>query len=494
MKILFVYSTQKTIVPEKPLLGQEAIYHGLSSVAGMLYSRGHACELVVLDRANGKTNFRLLMDKIQTFDPAIVAFTSVFSEFDFIRQIAEWVKTAVPHLFLIAGGVHITLNPDEDYLKLFDAICIGEGELPMQELVENLERRQSIDSIQNLWVKTPSGIKKNPPRAFIPNLDDLSFSYRAMWQEWILNPVTKPTVLLGRGCPYSCTYCSNHSLRNVSAGRYVRMRSPESIVGEISELYRNLPGITEIYLEVETIAVDKKQLEKLCSSLETFGKETGFKIKFGTNLRIFPNIDLEFTFDQFKKAGITSVTIGLESGSYRIRKEILHREYTNDLLLKTASTAKARAIEIALFNMVGLPTETPAEFAETVLMNRLIQPSFHATSIFFPYPGTPLADLCKQMNLMPKNINTNDERQLAVLDLPGFSKKQIQRSFDSFHYQVYKKRKNKSILRLLIYFSMCFLGHNFYANLKIKLIRIMYKTKNIKFLSPQWFTIFQKSG
>jgi len=364
----------------------------------------------------------------------------------------------------------------------------------MLELVENLEQNKPVDSIQNLWMKTASGIKKNPTRPFIQNLDELSFSYRDMWQDWILNPITKPTVLLGRGCPYSCTYCSNHHLRTVGTGKYVRMRSPESILEEIRELYRNLPGITEIYLEVETIAVDKKWLEKLCEALETFGSETDFKIKFGTNLRIFPNIDIEFVFDQFKRAKITSVTIGLESGSYRIRKDILRRDYTNELLLKVAAIAKECGIEIALFNMVGLPAETPAEFAETVLMNQLIQPAFHATSIFFPYPGTALADMCKQMNLMPKNINTKDERQLAVLDLPGFSKKQIQRSFDSFHYLVYKKRKNKSLIHLLIYFSMCFLGHNFYANLKIRFIRMMYRTKNINILSSKWFSIFQKSG
>jgi len=314
-----------------------------------------------------------------------------------------------------------------------------------------------------------------------------------MWQQWILEPITKPTVLLGRGCPFGCTYCSNHKLRNISAGKYVRMRSPENILNEIRELYRDLPGITEIYLEVETMIVDKQWFVRLCDALEIFGKETGFAIKFGTNLRVFPNMDVEFVFDQFKRAGITSVTIGLESGSYRIRKEILHRDYSNELMLKVAAFAKERGVDIALFNMVGLPTETPAEFAETVMMNQLIQPAFHATSTFFPYPGTELAYLCDRMNLMPQNINTKDERQLAVLDLPGFSKKQIQKSFDSFHYQVYKKRKNKSTIRLLIYFSMCFLGHNFYANLKIRFIRILYRTKNMNRLSPQWFSIFQKS-
>ena len=493
MRILFVYSVQKTIVPQKPLLGQEGIYHGISSIAGVLKQHNHECSLAVLDRANGKQNFGILRQKIEQFNPQIVAFTAVFSEFDFICQTASHVKEDFPYLFLIAGGVHITLNPDEKYLSLFDAICVGEGEAPVLELVQHLGTNQSINDIQNLWVKTPTEIIKNPTRPFLQNLDELPFPDREMWQEWILEPHTKPTVLLGRGCPFDCTYCSNHSLRKVSSGKYVRMRSPENILSEIRSLYKEYPAINEIQLEVETIVIDKDWLKNFCEQMEIFGKETGFKISFSTNLRIFPRMDVEFIFEQFKKANITLVTIGLESGSYRIRKEILHRDYSNELILKAAETAKSYGIAVALFNMVGLPTETPVEFTETLQINRQIQPSFHATSIFFPYPGTKIAETCKQMNLLPERINTKDERQLAVLDLPGFSRKQIQKSFDSFHYQVYRKQKNKSALRLLVYYSMSFLGHNFYANLKIALIWFLYRTKNRKMLSPRWFSIFQKS-
>ena len=493
MKILFVYSTQKTIVPQKPLLSQEGIYHGISSIAGVLRQHGHECRLAVLDRANGKRNFQLLSQIITQFEPRIVAFTAVFSEFDFIYETAAQVKNHFPDLLLIAGGVHITLNPDEKYLSLFDAICIGEGEMPFLELVRQLEANESFSHIPNLWVRTPDGIVKNSTRPFIQNLDELPFPNREMWQQWILEPHTKPTVLLGRGCPFDCTYCSNYSLRKISPGKYVRMRSPENILSEIRNIYAGYPDIKEIHLEVETIVIDRNWLEQFCKQMEFFGKETGFSVSFSSNLRIFPRMDVEFIFEQFKRANISLVTVGLESGSYGIRKEILHRDYSNELILKVAEVAKRCGIAVALFNMVGLPTETPAEFAETLQINRQIQPAFHATSIFFPYPGTKIADTCKQMNLLPERLNTKDERQLAVLDLPDFSRRQIQKSFDSFHYQVYRNRKDKSLSRLLIYYSMCFLGHNFYANLKISLIRFLYRTKNRKMLSPRWFSIFQKS-
>lgn len=494
MNILFVYSVQKSIAQEKPLLGQEGIYFGISMISSVLKKSGHTCELVILDRRYKYKNIKFLSRKIRSSKARIVAFTAVFSEFDFLCNIASGIKLLFSGLFLYAGGIHVTLNPDEKYLEIFDAFCVGEGEYPTLEMVNNLDTGKSIDNIANLWVKTPDGrIVKNSPRPFIRDLDELPFPDRDIWQNWILEPDTKLTVLVGRGCPYNCTYCSNHRLRKVSPGKYVRLRSPENVITEIRTLHALFPNVAEIYLEIETLGVNLKWLDAFCEELYQFGKETGFKLKFGTNLRIFPLMDIESVFDNFRKANITSVTIGLESGNYRIRKEILNRDYSNEIILKTASAAKERGIGIALFNMVGLPTETLSEFSQTVKMNRIIQPVFHATSIFFPYPGTGLYEMCKRMNLIPEKINTKDERQLATLDLPGFSKKQIQKSFDSFHYNVYKTRGNKSLVKLLIYFSMKYLGHNFYSNLKVFIVRLLYKLNAQRIMSRDFFSIFQKS-
>lgn len=493
MRILFVYSVQKSILQNKPLLGQENIYFGISQLSSVLKQHGHSCELVVLDRRYGTKNIDLLDKRITSFSPQILSFTAVFSEFEFIYDIASQLKRRYSDLFFYAGGVHLTLNPDEKYLDVFDAFCVGEGEYPTLELVDGLEKGEDISNIANLWVKTKAGIKKNPERAYISDLDSLPPADREMWQEWILEPQTKLTVLIGRGCPFNCTYCCNHKLRKISPGKYVRMRSPENILEEIQQLHISYPDTNEIYLEVETLGVNIKWLEHFCELMYQFGINTGFKIKFGTNLRIFPTLDVDAVFKNFKKANITSVTIGLESGSYRIRKEILNRDYSNELILQVAELAKSYGIELALFNMVGLPTETWEDFQETLKMNQVIQPAFHATSIFFPYPGTDIYDTCKDLGLLPESINTKDERQIAVMDMPGFSRKQIEKGFNSFHYNVYKMKPGASKIKLFIYYLMSFVGHNTFANMKISLIRIMYKVRVINVVGGNFFSIFQKS-
>lgn len=494
MKVLFVYSVQKSLFQAKPLLGQEGIYLGISFIAGLLKERGHSCELVVLDRRYKDRNLHLLQNEIDGFKPDIVAFTAVFSEFDFICKTASALRERYPSLFLLAGGVHVTLNPDEKYLDLFDAFCVGEGEYPTLELVECLESGSAIDKIANMWIKDKDGvITKNPTRPYLDPLDSLPLPDRSMWQRWILEPNTKSAVLIGRGCPFNCTYCCNHKLKKVAGGRYVRLRSVDSIMSEVRQLHTSAPGVDEMYLEVETLGVDLQWLEHFCTQLQKFGQETGSKIRFGTNLRIFPKLDLDAVFKNFKRANITSVTIGLESGSYRIRKEILNRDYSNELIMHAVEVARKNGVNIALFNMVGLPTETWNDFQETVKMNQLIQPEFHATSIFFPYPGTEIYTICEDLKLLPANINTNDERQRATLDLPGFSRRQIERSFNSFHYDVYKTKTERSALKLLIYYLMRYGGHNRFANLKINIIRIMHRLKLMNFTGSSFLTIFQKT-
>ena len=91
--------------------------------------------------------------------------------------------------------------------------------------------------------------------------------------------------------------------------------------------------------------------------------------------------------------------------------------------------------------MIGLPGETMADFKETVKINRMCLPDWHLTSIFFPYPGTDVYSLCEKQGLLKESSGPEMERMKATLDLPGFSKDQIQKSYIWFDYYVYKGRK-----------------------------------------------------
>lgn len=474
MNILFIYSIRNAMLREKALKGQEDIQLGIAQLSAVLKKEGHNTGLLVLDRRYGKKNLVQVVRKMHYGDYGLVCFSSVYSEFDYIKELAAFVRERF-NAFTVLGGSHATVNPQTDYLDIFDALCIGEGEGALSELARGLEEDQGISGIENLWIKQGERIFRNRSRPFIQDLDALPMADREIFQEYIFESDSRISVLLGRGCPYSCTYCCNHKIRKVASGKYVRMRSAENILNEIESLSIQHPGIGEYFLEVETLGAQLNWLTELCQSLEEFNRQRERKLSFSANLRVHDRMDMDQVFAQLSRANFESVIIGLESGNERIRKEVLDRHYSNETIRRAVHAARKHGLKVGMFNLIGLPTESYEDFQDTLSLNQELQPDWHSTSIFFPYPGTRLHEMAEELGLIDRDLSGMEERQRAVLDLPEFSKKQIQKQFDSFHYKVYQKSKHKSLVKSGLYSLQVLLGHSFMARVKNKLTVVLHR-------------------
>ncbi|MDM8553366.1 radical SAM protein [Desulfococcaceae bacterium HSG7] len=440
MKILFIYSLDDVQSTLKPMRRWPTIQFGISYISSVLKAHGHQTRLLVLgSNQRWKDNRRLLKSSIEEFAPGLICFTAIFSQYAFMEKIARFTRNHWPDKFLIIGGVHATLNPNEVINGPFDALCIGEGEYPTLELCRQLELEEAPHGIANLWIKSHNGkIGKNEPRDFLQDINMLPFPDREIWKPWMKEQRDAQfSVLLGRGCPYSCTYCSNHALRKVTRGKYTRFRSPENILKEVAFLYNNYP-LRRIYFEVETIAANKTWAIELCRQLEAFNATTDHSLSYGCNFRISPQSMDEELFMAFKKAHFYGINIGLESGSEKIRREVLKRNYSNEDFLNVVSMARKYGLSVRVFNMIGLPGESLRDHMETVFLNQQCQPDGHYTGIFFPYPGTELYNTCIQQGLLKGLVNTQLERRQANLELPYFTKTQIQHAYTWFNYRVYK--------------------------------------------------------
>ncbi|MFX0132299.1 MAG: B12-binding domain-containing radical SAM protein, partial [Candidatus Hodarchaeota archaeon] len=336
MKILFIISLQDYLNPFKPLNNQQQIQFGVSYISSVLKSKGYITDIFVLTR---KTKKKFLYNFIMKFNPDIIGFTAVATEYKFISKIARYIRKSFPLIYLLIGGPHVSLNPNEPINDVFDAVCIGEGEYPTLELIDQLNMGKKPIKIKNFWIKNDQKIEKNPTRDFIQDLDQLPFPDRKIWQKWIKWPNTPHSILLGRGCPFNCTYCSNHGLRKLASGKYVRFRSIKNILKELKDLVKKFPKIKEVYFEIETIGADLNFAINLCSELQRFNNHLKKKLSFGVNLRIIPKIDFEPLFQSLKKANFRFINIGIESGSERIREKVLKRFYSNDDILKNVKLA-----------------------------------------------------------------------------------------------------------------------------------------------------------
>jgi anaerobic magnesium-protoporphyrin IX monomethyl ester cyclase len=113
-------------------------------------------------------------------------------------------------------------------------------------------------------------------------------------------------------------------------------------------------------------------------------------------------------FQLMVKAGVKRLHVGIESGSQRIL-DLINKNETIDKFLEANKKISAYPITALYTFMMGLPTETINEFAQSIrLATRLTDENTRAVktfNIYTPYPGTKLYDTCRQLGLIPpKNL------------------------------------------------------------------------------------------
>ena len=432
MKILFIHTAKDS--QEELLDRYEEMQFGISYISSWLKANGHETRLLYLC---GKYRPEQVDRCIAEYHPALVCFTAVYSEYNFVAGVAAYVKEKYPRIFLLAGGAQVTLNREICLADPFDALCIGEGEEPTLELVQQLAAGHDPAGIRNLWIKRGDVVERNPSRPFMADLDAFPFPDREMWREWIGNPGTRQVLFMGRGCPFPCTYCSNHALKKVADGAYVRYRKPSCIVAELEGIRKQFPETREVYLEIESFSVNMEWALDVCSALEGFNRFNDQQLSFGVNLRLTTNNRFEELFPALKLANFRFINIGLESGSERVRREVLKRHYSNNDVVTASRLAHEHGLQVSMYVLVGVPGETLGDFMETVRVLREAQPDFCGDSIFFPYPGTELYNRARAEGLLPERLDMTMERRRATLDMPGFSRRQILRSYFLFDHYVY---------------------------------------------------------
>ena len=392
MKVLFFYR------------GAESF--GIECLSAVLTRAGHQTELIYdpgLDRSfhvpiglprrlNPAT--RKLIRKARDFRPDLVAFSCITNLYPYVRDMARALKAAL-NVPTVIGGIHPTVLPE---LVLgegcFDIVCRGEGEGALLELADRLEKGEDITDIRNLWVKDGRGvIHRNDPRPLIQDLDampvpdkDLFYRNGAFWRN--------VSIMTGRGCPYSCTFCVNSFYRQMNTGgeQMVRRRSVDNVIEELKvckERYRP----KTVNFQDDTFSVNADWLEE-------FAAKYPAEIDIPFQCNVHPMTVTARSVRALKKAGCRSACMGIQSGNHELRKLVLKRAGTNEQILEAGRLIKGAGIQLVAEYIFGLPGETPETMWESAALNRRIKADNAGTFLFYPFPGTDLTDECVRKGLL----------------------------------------------------------------------------------------------
>ncbi len=407
--------------------------HGLASISALLKKNGvRSISLIHFTR---EPNLKKWESHIKEQKPDLIGIYSTTEQFHFIKGLVGKVPRGI---FTICGGPHPTSYPMciEDIPRL-DAICIGEGEYPVLELVNSLKEGRDYSKIKNLWVRKDGNIIRNKTRPFITDLNELPFEDRELFnhQKSIDKyGFAQVRVLTTRGCPYQCTYCANRQISKSQPGSYVRFRSAVHIMDELNYLNRKYK-FKEIFFDDDIFMMNRTIRKKFC---ERYPMEIGKPFVFSGYI----NICNEEMLKELREAGGRRIDFGVESGNEELRQKILKRNMTDIQILETANMARRIGFQIKTLNMVGLPGETIEKHLDTVNLNNEIKPDVASIFIFYPYPGTELYEYCIKKGYfnpdepLPKGYIS---RRNSLLDLPDFSRNDIAKCFQRFGFRVFKK-------------------------------------------------------
>jgi anaerobic magnesium-protoporphyrin IX monomethyl ester cyclase len=366
--------------------------------------------------------FESLLEEIQQHSPDVIGISMASRQWLRAAELVPPLREVVD-IPVVAGGLHASFASDTVLdTPGFDYVCIGEGEQAMLELIEAIEANNyPPDGIPNIRIK---GGDAPPLRAPFEPIDALPFMARDMLGEkyGVRNVVTQ------RGCPYTCTYCAARQFSDLYEGSYAnygRRRSPENVLREIAEL-RELGELNYIIFLDDTFTINHAWIKTFC---KLYAEQGGPPFSLHARSETVSATLIE----HLAEAGCRHIVYGVESGSQRVRRDILQRNISNERLCESFRLTQAAGILATANYMLGIPGETSADIEETLALHDELKPDDFGYFVFYPYPGTSLFKLCTERGYLPdKPFEFPAHHHGSILNLPDLSAQEIEAFYHRF--------------------------------------------------------------
>ena len=429
MKILLIYSNIN--------VSKDTWFSfGLASIIAVLRQHGFDTKLRILFN---ESDYAKILEDIKKDDPKVIGFSTVASQFRFVKKAVAEVRKQYPDKIMVCGGVHPTLFPEclHEAPEL-TGVFRGESEFSFLDFVKKIRDDKPYHDTTNFaYVNSDGKLHLNPLRPLIQNLDVLPFpDIESFDYEQIVKASNgRVRFLFNRGCPNLCSFCSNHALAKTYGLPTFRprYRSPQLAIKEIVRIKERF-DLKYVFIVDEIFGLDRKWLLEFCT---LYKKQVGIPFECFQRANVF---DLK-TAEALKRAGCTNIDFGVESGNDYIRNEIMKRYMKRETMVKAFKICRDVGLKATAANIIGLPFETKEMIMDTVRLNRELLPDSSIAGIFYPYPGTELEKVCRENNLIIKerieDPNFIERKKGTVLKLE-VSDNDLIHIFDNWQKLVYR--------------------------------------------------------
>ena len=428
MRILLIYPD----FPEWDSGG--AYYTGIASIYSSIKATGrHEPEFWHITRTVSEEEFtRTVREK----NVDIVAFSCTTPMFRYVREWAVWVQRHLKK-FMVCGGTHGRMDPMEILENTpITAVCTGEGERAIVELLDHLENKKDFSRIKNFAFRIDGKITQTPLELIydlesLPDPDRDIFSHLSLYDYTKKGFASTAAFIFSRGCPFSCTFCSNKRLRQSYSDKsnYVRRISPRKAVNQIVDHMEKYPITEYIRIHDSIINLDKEWFR---SFAKLYRENVNVPYICMT---VAPLCNEEFV-DILEESNCLMVMMGIEHAGAQYRKNILGRPMSEGEILKAFKLCRERKIATRAYNMFGLLFDSIDMMLETIKLNAMAFVYDMNVTIFYPFPGTELFDLCKKKGFTLSRVESVSWPN-EVLQQPSVTVNEVYLTYTIAHILLY---------------------------------------------------------
>jgi len=345
------------------------------------------------------STFNELCRTVLFYKPDYIFVSALFNTSFPHMKIIGLMKVACPNTIVFVGGGLATNLYKElfDEFPDIDAICFGEGEIPVKKLLDFDVSIEELHKISPAWITKNSFARGCVPKHdMIEDIDDIpliDYSYidfekyngRSYIDKDPKSNKIELSIHTSRGCPFNCVFCANSSVH----GKRVRMMSFKRVAETIRH-YRDKYGVTILMVEDDHFLYNKKRALEILKYI----RNNKINVEFPNGIAVY-KIDNDIA-KALADAKVRVITLAIESGSDYVLKQLIDKPLTVKKIKEVVGILKQYDIRIHAFIVIGLPGESDEDRKET--LETVIELGVDWVYVFIAIPivGSRLYTLCDE--------------------------------------------------------------------------------------------------
>ncbi len=371
----------------------------------------------------------LAQNEYRNFNPTIIALSANFTpSYPSVIDLAESSTEVFPDALLIAGGA----LPQTNYKSILsdsphiDAICYGEGEKPLLELLQEKDQLTYLAE-SNSWITHKKMDQGCFTHNFIEDLDEIPFYDYDMCEveDYSINPAITAYAAVGthqanfhimtsRGCPLKCTFCASHNVH----GREMRYFSVDRVKKDFRRLKEKF-GAEIFVFQDDHLMSDPKRAKEIIQ----YVGDLGLKAVFQNGLALYAL--KRDVLEVIRGIGVDQLTLPVESGSDRVLKKLMKKPLNTKIIERVVKDCRELGIYTNLNILIGMPGETKEDIEEAIAFFKKIAPNWFIILFATPLAGTEMLEVCIENDYLIGSYMDTDFKK-AIVETGDFSAEYIE--------------------------------------------------------------------